>query len=118
MKILADEGVDRQIVESLRQAGHDVVYVAELDPGIPDEDVLETANDERRKLLTADKDFGELVYRRRLLTNGVILARLSGLMPESKAKTLVRAIEEYANDLSPEAFAVVSPGTIRIRKSP
>lgn len=117
MKFLADEGLDRQVVEMLREAGHDVVYVAELDPGISDENVLEIANDEQRKLLTADKDFGELVFRQRLFANGVILTRLSGLTPQSKARILVEAIEEHSEHLSPETFAVVAPGTIRIRKS-
>lgn len=116
MKLLADEGVDRQVVEILRETGHDVVYVAELDPGISDEDVLELAKTEQRKLLTSDKDFGELVFRQKLLTNGVILTRLSGLTPDSKAQILVGAIEEHAEDLSPETFAVVTPGAIRIRK--
>ena len=34
MNLLADEGVERQIVEQLRQAGHDVWYIAEMEPGI------------------------------------------------------------------------------------
>lgn len=110
--------MDWQAVELLRKAGHDVLYVAELEPGIADEDVLELANTEQRKLLTADKDFGELVFRQRLFSNGVILARLSGLKPENKARILVEAIEEHAEDLSYETFTVITPGTIRIRKSP
>ena len=32
MNILADEGVDRQIVALLKDAGHDVTYVAEMTP--------------------------------------------------------------------------------------
>ncbi len=31
MNFLADEGVDRQIVERLRQSNYDVLYIAELD---------------------------------------------------------------------------------------
>jgi hypothetical protein len=31
MKLVADESVDRRIVWLLRQEGHDVVYIAELD---------------------------------------------------------------------------------------
>jgi hypothetical protein len=34
MRFLADEGVDRQIVEKLRTEGHDVLYIAEIDAGI------------------------------------------------------------------------------------
>ncbi|MGO0121846.1 DUF5615 family PIN-like protein [Desulfothermobacter acidiphilus] len=40
MKFVADESVDRQIVERLREAGHTVSYVAEAEPGIYDEAVL------------------------------------------------------------------------------
>jgi hypothetical protein len=36
MTFLADEGVDRQIVERLRLDGHQVAYVAEMSPGIMD----------------------------------------------------------------------------------
>lgn len=36
MNLLADESVDSPIVERLRQDGHAVFYIAELDPGIGD----------------------------------------------------------------------------------
>ena len=32
MNILADECIDRQIVERLRADGHEVLYIAELEP--------------------------------------------------------------------------------------
>jgi predicted nuclease of predicted toxin-antitoxin system len=63
MNLLADESIDRPIVVRLRQEGHIVRYIAELEPGISDDKVLEIANNEAAPLLTADKDFGELVYR-------------------------------------------------------
>ena len=34
MNWLADESIDRQIVDRLRQDGHLVYYVAEMEPGI------------------------------------------------------------------------------------
>jgi hypothetical protein len=39
MTLLADENVDRGIVERLRDDGHAVAWVAELSPGITDEEV-------------------------------------------------------------------------------
>ena len=60
MNLVADEGVDRPVVERLRQDGHDVVYVAEQSPSTPDEEVLQQANARSAVLVTADKDFGEL----------------------------------------------------------
>lgn len=44
MNLLADESVERQVVERLRRDGHTVLYVAEMEPGITDEQVLERAN--------------------------------------------------------------------------
>lgn len=63
MNFLADEGVDFPIVQRLRNDEHQLLYVAETDPGISDENVLAAANEKNAMLLTADKDFGELVYR-------------------------------------------------------
>jgi hypothetical protein len=61
MNFVADESVDRLIVERLRREGYQVSYVAELEPGMLDEAVLNLANQETALLLTADKDFGEMV---------------------------------------------------------
>jgi predicted nuclease of predicted toxin-antitoxin system len=69
----------------LRQAGHEVVYIAELDPGITDDQVLDLANREELLLLTADKDFGELVYRLHRQAHGILLVRLIGLPADDKA---------------------------------
>ena len=63
MNLFADESVDRPVVERLRQDSHDVAYVAELAPSITDDEVLRNANDRSAVLVTADKDFGELVFR-------------------------------------------------------
>ena len=52
MNLLADEGVERQIVERLRQAGHDVCYIAEMEPGIADDVILAQANASQALLIT------------------------------------------------------------------
>ena len=114
MNFLADESVDQQIVEQLRLQGHEVFYVAEMEPSIPDDLVMQRANEHLALLLTEDKDFGELVYRQGLIHRGVILARLAGLSSQTKALVVSRAIAERANEM-PNAFSVISPGMIRIR---
>jgi predicted nuclease of predicted toxin-antitoxin system len=117
MNLLADESVDRPVVERLRQEGYDVVYVAELSPSITDEEVLQQANDRSALLVTADKDFGELVFRQGRVHAGVVLLRLSGLPNPTKAEAVAEVFRDRAADL-PGAFSVVSPGVVRIRKSP
>ena len=115
MNLLADESVDRQIVERLRQDGHEVLYVAEMEPGIADEIVLERANEKSASLVTTDKDFGELIFRdKRLTTGGVILIRLAGLSAERKAEIVSDAFREHAAEFLNQ-FSVISPGRIRIR---
>jgi len=117
VNFVADESVDQQIVEKLREDGHSVIYVAEMDPGIPDEDVIRLANQQPAILITADKDFGELVFRQALATHGVVLIRLAGLSQSRKAEILSHAIRERASEI-PNAFSVVTPGAIRIRHKP
>jgi len=72
MILLADENVDAPVVAALRAAGHRVDYVRELDPGIDDRAVLDLANATNALLLTSDKDFGELVFRRRMVNAGAL----------------------------------------------
>lgn len=115
MMLLADESVDRPIVERLRQDGHDTLYVAELSPSITDDQVLQEANNRNAILLTEDKDFGELVYRLGRVHAGVILIRLAGLPPAMKAETVSKVLQDHATELS-GAFSVISPGAVRIRK--
>ncbi len=114
MKLLADESVDRPIVERLRQRGHQVWYVAEMEPGISDDVVLDLANREGAILLTADKDFGELVLRQERMTEGVILIRLAGISPVRKAKIVVSALVTHGDEME-KAFTVITPGAVRIR---
>ena len=84
MNFLAAESVDRQVVDRLRADGHGVRFVAEMAPGISDEAVLLISNDEASVLLTADEDFGDLVFRQGLVHRGVVLIRLAGELPEEK----------------------------------
>jgi predicted nuclease of predicted toxin-antitoxin system len=115
MNLLADEGVERQIVERLRRDGHIVLYIAEMEPSIPDDVVLERANDITALLVATDKDFGELVFRgHQLSSGGVVLLRLAGLSAERKAEIVSKVFEERGAELA-HAFAVISPGRIRIR---
>lgn len=115
MNILADEGVDRAIVERLRRDGNDVIYIAELSPSITDDEVLQQANDRNALLLTEDKDFGELVVRMGRVHSGVILIRLAGLSSTAKADIVAEAMLDHADEL-PGSFSTISPGQVRARR--
>jgi predicted nuclease of predicted toxin-antitoxin system len=118
MNFLADESVDKQIVERLRRDAREVLYVAEMEPSISDEQVLNRANEKNALLITADKDFGEMVFHQDLLTvGGVVLLRLAGLTAGRKAEIISKVIQSRGVEL-PKAFSVISPGRIRIRQRP
>lgn len=115
MIFLANESVDRQIVDRLRQEGHNIFYVAEMEPGMPDDLVLNLGSQAGALLLTADKDFGELVFRQARLTSGVILIRLAGLSQETKAEIVAAAVHQHAAEFA-DAFAVITPAAVRFRR--
>jgi predicted nuclease of predicted toxin-antitoxin system len=107
VRIVADESVDKQIVVRLRSNGHDVLYVAELDPGVDDESVLSFSRRANAILLTADKDFGELIFRQKLLHCGVLLIRLAGFEPDVKGELVATVFDQHADELG-AGFAVLS----------
>jgi predicted nuclease of predicted toxin-antitoxin system len=115
VNLVANEGVDHPVVERLRQEGHDVVYVAELSPSITDEEVLQQANARSAVLLTADRDFGELVFRRGLVHSGVVLFRLAGLATMTKAEIVAQVFRDHTGELIGAFSVVLSPGQVRIR---
>lgn len=115
MKFFADENIDKPIVDRLRDDGHVVLYVLEMEPSISDDEVMQKANQETAVLLTADKDFGELIFRQGRLVEGVVLIRLPGLSPQHKAEVVAEAIREHVDELA-RNFVVISPGALRIRK--
>jgi len=75
---------------------------------------LTSANEKDALLLTADKDFGELVYRLRRISAGIILMRLAGLSPAGKADLVSSVVHDHGEKLI-NTFTVLTPGMVRIR---
>jgi predicted nuclease of predicted toxin-antitoxin system len=117
MNFVADESCAGPVVQALREAGHDVVSIAEVAKGATDDEVLQRALEENRVLITEDRDFGELVYARGRSTAGVILLRFHNRMRRAKAATVVEAMSTLGSRLR-NAFTVVEPGRVRISNRP
>ena len=115
MNLLADESIDKPIVDRLRQDGHSVLYIAEFAPSIDDDTVLQQANENDTLLITADKDFGELVFRQGRIHVGVVLVRLAGLLSHAKARTVSTVLANHGDELL-NAFSVISPERVSIRR--
>ena len=116
-RLLADQDVPSAVVAALRQQGHDVAWIAEDAPGSLDPEVLARAQRENRVLVTFDKDFGELAFRRGLAASaGVVLFRITLASPDHAVRVAVAAFASRA-DWSGQ-FAVVEDDRIRLRTLP
>jgi predicted nuclease of predicted toxin-antitoxin system len=93
MRFLANENFPAASVQRLRQSGHDVLYVIENFPSLEDEAVLRRARDEERLLLTFDRDYGELIFKRRLpAPPGVLFLRFDPGTPLEPAEVLLKLL--------------------------
>ena len=117
LRIVANENVPAEAVEAMRLEGHDVAWLVTDPPGSSDDAVLARGQAEDRIVMTFDKDFGELAFRRRLpASSGVILFRLES--PDAAHTTMVvlaalRTRSDWAGH-----FSVVEETRIRMTPLP
>jgi predicted nuclease of predicted toxin-antitoxin system len=114
LQFIVDESVDKTIVDRLKE-NYDVIYIDGPLKGSDDDMILRLTEEQNRILITADKDFGEMVFLSNRLHAGIILCRLHGLSPEHKALLVVSLIKKYSTELL-HSFTVIQPENIRIRK--
>lgn len=117
MRFLADENCDFTVVRALRAAGHDVLCVSEITPRAEDSEVIKLADDEKRILLTEDKDFGQLVYSHGQKTLGVIFLRFPTSARIQISRAVVNLLKQQGEKLA-GCFITVQPGRIRISHVP
>ncbi len=114
MRILANENVAGEIVDALRERGHDVTWIRTVAPGSSDQEVLRRALVENRVIITFDKDFGELAFHSGLpASNGVILFRIRAPTPAKVARIAIVALESRADWAG--HFSVIEEDRIRVR---
>jgi predicted nuclease of predicted toxin-antitoxin system len=118
MRFLADENVPAASVRRLRFEGHDVACGSEDAPGAEDPGVLARAVAEARVVLTFDRDFGELLYRRGApAPPGVVYLRFRPASPEEPAEQLLALLA--AGDVALEGhLTVLERGRVRRRALP
>jgi predicted nuclease of predicted toxin-antitoxin system len=117
MRILANENFPREAVETLRARGHDVLWARTDSPGSPDSRVVDRAASERRILITFDKDFGELAFRRGVFSPaGIILFRIKAPSAVRVAQVAVAVLEGRTDWVG--HFSVIEEGRVRMTPLP
>jgi predicted nuclease of predicted toxin-antitoxin system len=114
MRFLADENFPGAAVDALMRAGHDVVCIGTIAPGMPDREIFEWAARERRIILTFDKDFGEIARGAGLPDAcGVVLFRLR-MPPSAEVGFRLANLVGGRSDWSGH-FSVIEPDRVRMR---
>ena len=114
MKFLLDAcAASRTLQEALTVLGHDVRATRGEHARASDEALLALAYKEHRVLITEDKDFGELVYLRRLPHPGIV--RLVDLRVAEQVDAMRGLLERHGAGLGPGTIVVVTRKRVRIR---
>lgn len=114
MRFLTDENIRNEIVDWVRAQGHDVVRAVDVAPGAADGQWLQFGEAGGYVVITADKDFGELVFRDGLNSHGVILLRFHN-MPERDHLSRFQAVWGVVEANPAGRFIVVTKKRVRVR---
>ena len=116
MKFLLDQDVYAVTASFLANAGHNVVLVSQLGLSqASDEEILRTAQERHRILVTRDRDYGNLVFFR-AMGSGVLYLRILPSAVNAVHAELARVIQKYSEKELAGAFVVVEPDRHRFRK--
>ncbi len=113
-KVIVDVGVGKLIEEWLLEQGFDVIVISNINPEMPDVDIVNLANTEDAVIITMDKDFGELVFKIHLNHRGILLLRLEDAVGEEKLAAIQNIFPRYSSQIK-NNFCVYQNGTLRIR---
>lgn len=115
MNFLANENFPKPSVIALREKGHLVKSIQDEQGGVPDEKVVEIAEQEDLIILTFDSDYGEILFKYpRPSIPSVVYFRFKGKAP-NEAGNLLLALIEKGIELK-GYFSVIEEQGIRQRK--
>ncbi|MDE2217308.1 MAG: DUF5615 family PIN-like protein [Planctomycetota bacterium] len=112
-KFLIDESTGKKLGYLLTSSKHDVVFVSDWKSGAPDSEVIKKAYEDNRVIITDDKDFGELIFRLKMKSKGVILIRTSTTNANFRFNLLIKLFK--AVDVR-NKFIVVRDEAVKIGK--
>ena len=116
MKLLANENFPLTSVKILEKNGYDTKYIGTDSPGITDAEVMDIAIREERTILTFDRDYGELIFKKAFRpAKGVIYLRWSEFQPSQPGEYLTFLFNLNTLEFDMK-LTVISENTIRQRK--
>lgn len=119
MRFLADMGVSLKTVKVLRDNQHEVAHLAELGlQRLPDDQILQKAEQEKRTILTFDLDFADLLATGAKKFPTVILFRTRHRKPDFITSRILEIVASSEKELEAGSIVMVSDADYRIRHLP
>ena len=115
IKFIIDAGVGRSIEEWLISQNFMVLSIVSINPEMEDIKIVELAQREDAIIITMDKDFGELVFKQKVLHKGILLLRLEDAISSEKL-AVIQTIIPFQLEKIKSNFSVYQNGKLRIRK--
>ena len=114
---LANENIPKKSIDLLREKDVDIKSIGETSAGISDNKVITIAQKEQRTILTFDKDYGYLIYKKNIaFSAGLIYFRFIPERPDSVGELLIKLISSGV--VFKEYFTVIHSGSIRQKPIP
>lgn len=113
MKFLIDVCTGGSLTKWLINKGYDVKEVKDEDSSMLDEKIIELASNEKRIIITVDKDFGEqfVFYEKKNCS----IIRLPDVSPVKRINMIEKVINNYSSQLENRCVITVTDKRIRIR---
>ena len=115
MKVLLDSCVWGGAIAEIESAGHDTAWVGNWDRDPGDEEILARAFDEKRIVITLDKDFGELAIVHEKPHSGIV--RLVGIPARLQGGYCLTILDRYGGELKGGAIVTAERERTRIRSA-
>lgn len=114
INIIADENIDKAIIEHLRKLKFNIYSIFEKSHGISDLEIIKLANKNKSIVLTEDKDFGEWIFAHHEKSASVIFLRYNYKELHEIKQSLENVIFKF-NDKLYNKFIVITKNRVRYR---
>ncbi|MCU0353921.1 MAG: DUF5615 family PIN-like protein [Cytophagales bacterium] len=114
LKFVADVGVGKSVEMYLQKSGYEVIAVRDINPSMPDLDILRLATEEGTMVITMNKDFGELIYSKQEKHHGVLLLRMEEATGAEKVKVVEYILNHFEQEMIGK-FCVYQDKKLRIK---
>jgi len=116
MKFLIDVCLGVLIEKKLSESfNYDFKNIRDIDSQMEDTNILKIAYNEKKIIITSDKDFGELIFKNKMKHHGILLLKFDDLPFNNRVDAIINILKNY-NKYLDNNFCVYHNNKLRIKK--